>query len=714
MAEDVVEGIVERITYRNAASDYTVARLRDDEAGTLFTVVGVLPGLHEGERASLTGCWTEHPRYGRQFKATGFHVVAPTTVEGVERFLGSGVLKGVGPSTAAEIVRHFGVGALDVLDRDADRLLEIPGIGEKRLASIVESWREKSQLRDLMIFLHSHGLSGAHAARIHDRFGAQAVQVILRNPYCLADEIWGIGFVTADRIAQKLGIDPGSSERIDSGIRYVLGQAVEQGHVWLPVEELGRTAAETLAVDLGRVEEVLRELPAGGRVVLDGERVYRSDLHRAERSVAARLRALASAGGTTQGEGAEPGIGRVERLLGIDFDERQKRAILESLHGGLFVLTGGPGTGKTTITLAIIDLWEALGRRVLLAAPTGRAAKKLSEATSRPASTIHRMLEFNARTGEFGRNEMRPLAADVVLVDEVSMVDLLLMESVLRAFPEGATLVLVGDADQLPSVGPGNVLGDILRSGVVRSVRLEQIFRQVEQSRIVLNAHRINRGEFPHLSDRSREFAFISEERPEGIPDLVRTLCTETLPQQFGFDPMEDIQVLSPMYRGPAGATNLNQVLQDALNAEGIAVPFGGRRFRLGDRVMQVRNDYEKEVFNGDLGRIIGMDGEGQAIHVTFDAGTVSYRGEEMDDLVLAYAVTVHKSQGSEYRAVVVPIVTQHYVMLQRKLLYTAVTRARDLVVLVGSRRAVAIAVRNDRAPERYSSLGDRLAAEEG
>ncbi len=709
MAEEVVGGVVERITFQNPANAYTVARVLCDETRDLVTVVGHLPGLTEGEQVSLTGGWGEHARYGRQFKATGFHMVTPTSKEGITKFLASGVIRGVGPAMADRIIGCFGERALEVLDQEPDRLLEIAGIGDKRLESIVESWRKKADVRDLMVFLHTHGISGAHAGRIRERYGSQAIQVIRRNPYALADDVWGIGFLTADRIARKLGIAADSPERISSGIRYVLAQAVDQGHVWLPADELAECAAETLSVDQVEVEEILQTLPAAGQVVIDEGRAYLYAWHRAEASVARRLLDLTAIRHPVADDRVGPAIHQVERRRGIEFDDRQRDAVRRALEGGLFVLTGGPGTGKTTVTLAIIDILESAGKRVLLAAPTGRASKKLSEVTGRSASTIHRMLEYNAQTQTFLRNESRPLSTEVVIIDEHSMVDLLLMDCVLRAMPPGGALILVGDADQLPSVGAGNVLRDILASGAARSVKLEQIFRQHEQSMIILNAHRINCGEFPRLSPRPEEFAFIEEENPERIAEIIGGLCCTRLPGHFGFDPVDDIQVLSPMHRGPAGVRRLNELLQETLNPDGVALAAGGRRFRLGDKVMQTRNNYDKEVFNGDLGRIVGTGGESDSIRVAFDARITSYGPDELDEIALAYAATVHKAQGSEYRAVVIPVVTQHYVMLQRNLLYTAVTRARELVVLVGSKRAIGIAVRNDRAPRRYSHLAERL-----
>jgi exodeoxyribonuclease V alpha subunit len=709
MAEEVIEGTVQRITFHNAENAYTVARLQSDSSEDLITVVGNLPGLTEGEHLSLTGKWVEHPKYGRQFKAMGFHMVAPTSVEGIRKFLASGVIRGVGSTMADRIVECFGDQALEIIGNEPERLREVPGIGKKKTEGIIKSWREKADVRELMIFLHSHGISGGHAGRIHARFGAQATQVILRNPYTLADEVWGIGFLTADRMARKLGMDPESPDRIASGLRYVLGQAVDQGHVWLPGEELVRCSAESLQVDPVLIETVLEDLPRGGQVVIDEDRVYLSDLYRAEISVAQRLLKLARHRVCLEQEEIDHAIAGAEARRNIAYDERQREAVRQAVEGGLFVLTGGPGTGKTTVTLAIIDLLESMGRRVLLAAPTGRAAKKLSEVTGRAASTIHRLLEFNAQTNQFARHEGRPLSAEFVIIDEQSMVDLVLMDCLLRAIPPGGSLILVGDADQLPSVGAGNVLADILASDAARSIQLDHIFRQQEQSMIVLNAHRINHGEYPRLSERPEDFAFIEVEDPEDVADLVRGLCKSRLPSHFGFDPIDDIQVLSPMYRGPAGVRRLNEVLQKALNPEGAALSVGGGKFRLGDKVMQIRNDYDKEVFNGDLGRIIGVDEQARSIHVHFDTGIKTYQVEELDELVLAYAATVHKSQGSEYRAVIIPVVTQHYVMLQRNLLYTAITRARELVVLVGSKRAIGIAVRNDRAPERHSYLAERL-----
>ncbi|MCK4546395.1 MAG: ATP-dependent RecD-like DNA helicase [Candidatus Eisenbacteria sp.] len=709
MAEEGLEGVVQRITFHNPENDYTVARVQTEEDTDVTTVVGNLPGLTEGEQVSLTGNWAEHPRYGRQFKATGFHMVTPTSVQGIRKFLASGAIRGVGPEMAKRLTGVFGEETLDIIDKDPDRLLEIPGIGKKKKEDIVKSWRRKADVRDLLVFLHTHGISGGHAGRIHARFASQSIRVIQQNPYVLADEVWGIGFLTADRMARKLGVDPESPDRIASGLRYTLRQAVDQGHVWLPREELTQCAAESLAIELVQVEQILETLPVGGEVVIEDDRVYLSAWYRAEVSVAKRLLDLAGRRCVLDGQNVDVAIEAVESRRHIVFDERQKEAVKKAVGGGLFVLTGGPGTGKTTITQAIIDVLESMGKRVLLAAPTGRASKKLSEVTGRTASTIHRLLEYNAQSQLFGRNEARPLVMEFVIIDEQSMVDLMLMDCLLRAIPAGGSLILVGDSDQLPSVGAGNVLADILASGRVRSVKLEHIFRQMEQSMIVLNAHRINNGEYPRLGERPEEFAFVEAEDAGDVPDLIQGLCKTRLPAHFGLDPVDDIQVLSPMYRGPAGVRRLNEVLQQALNPEGVALTVGGQRFRQGDKVMQIRNNYDKEVFNGDLGRIIGTDEGAGVVHVSFDTGIVSYRAEELDELVLAYAATIHKAQGSEYRAVVIPLVTQHYIMLQRNLLYTAITRARELVVLVGSKRAIGIAVRNDRAPRRYSFLGERL-----
>ncbi len=704
---EVVEGTIERITFQAEDTGYTVARLQVGEE-ELLTVVGVMVGVQVGEGVRLEGEWSAHPQYGRQFKFSQYTPLYPSTVEGIRRYLGSGLIKGVGPVTAQRIVDHFGVETLEVIERHPERLLEVPGTGPKRVEIIVQGWQAQRQIKDVMIFLQSHGVGTAYAVKIYKTYGDQAIAAVRANPYCLEQDIWGIGFLSADRIARNLGIQPEAPERLRAGLRYVLNQASDEGHVFLPREELLQAAGQELEIGQELLAQGLVGLAAEQGVVLDGERVYLPPLHQAEVGIAAALQRLLQAPLRQSHDQIEAAIAGLEAKLGIQYEAQQREGLRVAAQSKVMVLTGGPGTGKTTITRGIIALLEQQGQQVLLCSPTGRAAKKLAEATGKPARTIHRLLGFKPPKG-FEHHQDNPLRAQALIADEVSMVDVPLMHSLLKALPTAARLVLVGDVDQLPSVGPGKVLRELIASGVVPVVRLTHIFRQAQQSQIVTNAHLINQGEFPSLNNReARDFFFIEEEEPERVASLIQELCAERLPRRYNLDPIEDIQVLAPMYRGETGASNLNQVLQQRLNPKGESWKRGGTEYRVGDKVMQVRNNYEKGVFNGDVGRLRAVDAENQLVRVLFEE-EVEYEFSELDELVLAYAVSVHKSQGSEYRAVVLPLTTQHYLMLQRNLLYTAITRARELVVMVGTKRALGIAVRNARTTERHTALADRL-----
>ncbi len=708
-----LEGIVERITFQSPETGYTVARLQPEgRSGESVTVVGETLSLSPGECVVLEGDWTTHAQYGRQFKIVSYRTVVPSTVEGMRRYLGSGLIKGIGPVTARRIVDHFGAETLDVIEESPERLVEVEGLGARRAEWILQAWQEQREIHGVMLFLQSHDVGTGYAVKIWKAYGQQAISLIQENPYRLSTDIWGIGFLTADRIAQKLGVEPYSEKRILAGIRHVLDSAAEDdGHVYLPLEELVGACAEALDVSADLIGPCLAALREAEEVIVKEDRVYIPPLYYAEKGTATRLYQLSSIQRIETGDIPRE-IEAIERREGVRFVPLQKVALQKALSHSVLILTGGPGTGKTTTIKGLIALLEARRKVVALAAPTGRAAKRLSETTGRAAKTIHRLLKFSPREMAFEKNFENPLEVDALIVDEVSMVDTVLMNSLMRAVPLSASVVLVGDVDQLPSVGPGNVLKDAIASGVVETVMLNEIFRQAQASRIVVNAHAVNAGEFPDIRNaRDSDFFFIETEDPGGVAETVCSLCKTRLPRTYGFDPINDIQVLTPMYRGETGVLYLNRVLQEALNPKGQELQRGGVCFRVGDKVMQVRNNYDKDVFNGDIGRITGIDAIEQVIGVAFPERAVGYDFAELDEIVLAYATSVHKSQGSEYRAVILPLTTQHYMMLQRNLLYTGITRARDFVVLVGMKKALGIAVKNNRVAERYTSLAERIRA---
>ncbi|MCS6842831.1 MAG: ATP-dependent RecD-like DNA helicase [Caldilineales bacterium] len=729
-----LEGVIERITYHNEENGYTVAWLAPEgrEPESAVPVVGHMLGINVGECVRLTGEWTVHKQYGRQFKVETFALKLPATVVGIEKYLGSGLVRGVGPVTAKRIVRKFGLDTLRVIDEEPERLREVLGVGPKRVAQIKAAWHAQRQIREVMVFLQGLAISPSLAVRIYKQYGDSAMAVVRNDPYRLAREVDGIGFVTADKIARSLGIAADAPERVAAGVAYALSQKADEGHVYVPQAELVKAAAELLGVPpllAANAIEALRQqeqvhveplpAPANGRLAAAEERaVYLLPFYRGEIGVAGRLRRLLEAPADRlavfQRFDWPQALAAVQRETRLALTPRQAEAVRTALTRPITVLTGGPGTGKTTCMRTVIRLLEAARCRYALASPTGRAAKRLSEATGRPAKTIHRLLEAGVQGGglAFQRNEANPLDVDMVIVDEASMLDLLLANHLLKAIPPGAHLLLVGDIDQLPPVGAGNVLRDVIESGAAAVVRLDVIFRQAEGSFIIENAHRINQGRMPEWSpERSRDFFLFQTDDPDRAAELVVEIVQERIPRKFGIPP-EEVQVLSPMHRGAVGVGALNERLQQALNPPAAHKPerrVGGRVFRLGDRVLQVRNNYDKEVFNGDLGRIVALDLEEQTLAVRFDDRTVTYDFLELDELVHAFAMSVHKAQGSEFPAVVIPLLTQHYMMLQRNLLYTAVTRAKQLVVLVGTPRAVAIAVHNNRIASRYSGLAERL-----
>jgi exodeoxyribonuclease V alpha subunit len=711
-----LEGTVERITYYNEGNHYTVARLQVGGRRGTVSIVGRIPCLRPGETLRVSGYFEEHPQYGPQLRVEDYQTVQPATLQGIERYLGSGLIKGIGPETAKRIVKRFGLGTLEIIEKDINRLAQVEGIGPKRIDQIRKAWKEQKAIRQLMIFLQGYGVGIGLASKIFKAYGPQAVGRIRENPYALADEVFGVGFLTADRMAQKMGMEKESPFRLQAGILHILKQKAEEGQVCLPETELLLSASSQLEVDEELLRPILKDLIRKKQLVLrktpEGEGlVFLSYLDSAEEGIARRLRELGK-GGVRQASLIPDLLEKTEALLGLTLSKEQKKAVATALAQKVLIITGGPGTGKTTVIRAILEVFRSKNRRCVLLAPTGRAAKRLSEVTRFPAATIHRGLQYNPKTGTFQRNEGHPLAGDLVVVDEASMIDTYLMYHLLKAVPDGAVLILVGDVFQLPSVGPGNVLSDIIASERVPVISLDRIFRQGEGSMITVNAHRIHRGEMPLWSDPgdpSGDFHFLNQEDPETAARWILELVRDRLPKRYGLDPLQDIQVLTPMYRGQVGAENLNVLLQRHLNRNEKTVERGSRVFKLGDKVMQIRNNYEKEVFNGDIGRIVKVDEENQEVWVNFDGRFVVYDYNDLEELVLAYAVSVHKSQGGEYPAVVMPVMIQHYLLLQRNLIYTAVTRAKRVVVLVGTKKALAIGIKNNKPQLRYSFLKERL-----
>lgn len=716
-----IEGVLERITYCNEENGFVVAKLQEKGKRELTTVVGNLSGIHAGESLRLTGQWVENRKFGQQFQIERFEVLVPATLAGIRKYLASGTIRGIGPVMAERIVETFGLDTLEVIEKFPKRLSKVPGIGSKRIEMITQGWVEHKGIQAVMIFLQGHGVSATYAAKIYRHYGDRSIPIVRDNPYRLAEDIHGIGFLMADRIAQSLGIDPNSLVRVKAGLIHVLNGLAEEGHVYYPEKELCRRAQEILKTDGELICQGLQELQRRGKIFVEeiprgemGRPVYLTSLYLAERGVSERLRELTETRPSLMSIDPKRAIEWVEAKLGIELAPKQREAVGLAASSKVIVITGGPGTGKTTIIMAVLRIFQQMGLRVLLAAPTGRAAKRMSEATGREAKTIHRLLEYSPQTGEFNRNEAHPLEADAVIIDEASMVDVSLMFHLLKGIPNHARLILVGDVDQLPPVGPGNTLRDIIDSGRFTVVRLTEIFRQARESLIVVNAHRINEGEFPILRDGGREslldFYFFEEEDPQRILQNILSLCSERIPGRFRFHPIKDIQVLTPMHRGILGAMNLNVELQKRLNPDPPGVTLGLRTFKTGDKVMQITNNYEKEVFNGDIGWISKIDQENREMIVDFDGRMISYRFPELDEVVLAYAISVHKSQGSEYPCVVLPVSTQHYLLLQRNLIYTGITRAKKLVVLIGTKKALGIALRNNKPRERYTCLKERLS----
>ncbi|MBC8076911.1 MAG: ATP-dependent RecD-like DNA helicase [Chloroflexales bacterium] len=766
---NTLEGTLERITF-HSDDGYTVARLTPRDKSYIVTVVGKLLGVSPGETLALEGRWVDHSAHGRQFEISSFRTLMPATIDGIRRYLGSGLIKGVGPVMAKRIADTFGKYTLDVIEREPDRLADVPGLGRKRVELIKAAWREQQKIKELMLTLQELGLSPGIAVRIYKQYGDDALRIVRHEPYRLADEVYGIGFLTADRIAQGLGVAHDDPQRIGAGLRFTLSEASNDGHCFLPEPELLGRAAALLQVSAEQTAAALHNPLVAGDILIEnvelkikkerssapsidigatlpvsaqpgsefaehspdpsqfsilnsqfGAAVYLAPFAHAETGVAAGLSRLLYAPSAIapfyHSVRWDQVFAHLNQRDGIPLTERQQHAARVALTSKVSVLTGGPGTGKTHLTRTIIRLLKARGYRYCLASPTGRAAKRLSEATGAEAKTIHRLLEFSPQGGaHFKRNADRPLECDLLIVDEVSMLDVLLANHLLKAIPPSAHLLLVGDADQLPSVGPGRVLRDLIESGSVPSVHLDAIFRQQEGSDIIANAHRINSGASPVFAGGTGgDFFFFVAPQPERCAELTVELVADRIPRRFGFDPLRDVQVLSPTHRGPAGVANLNALLQQALNPPRIGTAekqYGAALFRIGDRVMQMRNNYDLDVYNGDIGVVTAIDVADQLLTVRYDERDVPYDFAILDELTLAYAISVHKSQGAEYPVVVVPLLMQHYNMLQRNLLYTGVTRARQLVVLVGDRRAIIRSVENNQVVERYTGLKQRLRAE--
>jgi len=707
---------LERIVYQDEENGFTVARADpNDMVEDEITVVGNLPSVFPGQELSLKGYWDHHSEYGRQFKVKDCKIDLPANEAGIKKYLASDFIKGIGPVIAERITDEFGEDSLNVIDQQPEKLEEVEGIGPHRLDRIKEGWKEGKEIRNIMIFLKEHGVSTTYSVKIYKEYGDDTVQILEEDPYQLARDVFGIGFKTADKIATKLGLGETELPRLKAGVEYALQEATNEGHLYLPYEKLVEESAELLETETDRIGPAIDELVREERIIPEqqlgeGKPHYLTPFYYGEVGVVKRISELMENTPNINEENVEQLVEKFAETRKIDYNEDQLIGMKKSLLEKVLVITGGPGTGKTTILKGIVELMAKVGKKVSLAAPTGRAAKRLAEATGREAETIHRLLDFKP-PNRYEHNETNKLDTDVVIIDEVSMVDLLLANNLLKAVPNNSRLILVGDKDQLPSVGAGNVLRDLLDSDEVPQVELTEIFRQAKRSRIVTNAHRINEGKFPNLKNSAdSDFFFIEEDEPEQVAKKVTDLVASRLGKQYDLIPKKDIQVLSPMHRGEAGVDNLNKLLQDRLNSgEPLDLPLSSREFIVGDRVMQIRNNYEKEVFNGDIGRIVSSNEKSNFMVQFSPSKRASYDTGDLSELVLAYAVTIHKSQGSEYPVVVIPLLTQHYMMLQRNLLYTALTRAEELAVIVGTKKAIGIAISNDKVEDRYTLLSERL-----
>lgn len=701
--------VVEHITYQNQENGWSVMKVKVKGYDNLVTLTGSLLDVPVGSVLLVDGDWRVDPKYGQQFVAQSWTEVMPATLYGIEKYLGSGLVKGIGPVYAKAIVSRFGLETIDIIENDIERLLEVPRLGKKRMEKIRESWEKQKDIKEVMVFLQGHGVSTAFAAKIYRKYEKESIAKVKENPYQLADDIWGIGFKTADSIASKMGYEKNDPRRCRSGILYALNELAEDGHVYAEPEQLVESAVKLLEAEETPVRQALATMMEAKDVIADNDVIYLPPFYYAENGSAKRLQSLLSDNSPLNSDvAAEPEAEYGRKNGGIVYDQVQQAAIQKALDSKVMVLTGGPGTGKTTTTQGIIAAFKARHMSILLAAPTGRAAKRMTEATGMEAKTIHRLLEYNPMDG-YKRNEDNPLEGDALIVDECSMIDILLFYNLMKAIPSNMRLILVGDIDQLPSVGAGNVLRDIIDSQQIPVVRLTRIFRQAQSSRIVMNAHAINAGQFPNIKNGlDTDFFFINQEDADEMVKLIIGLVRDRLPKKYGY-PAKEVQVLTPMQRGTVGAGNLNIELQNALNPTGPSLARGGYTFRQGDKVMQIRNNYDKNVFNGDIGYITAVDTNERTLTVTFDSRLIEYDITELDEIVLAYAITIHKSQGSEFPVVVMPVTMKHFIMLQRNLIYTGITRAKKICVLVGTTKALAYAIRQNTVSKRNTMLKERL-----
>lgn len=717
----VLEGKLEQITYFNKETLYIIAKLKHGNTDNLVTVVGFMGGVSPGEALKIMGEWETHPKYGQQFRIKSYDVTLPASVEGITNYLKSGIIKGIGRLMAGRIVKRFGADTLNVIENYPEKLLEVEGIGKTKAASISNAWKDHHAIRSLMQFLQEAGVKTSYSAILLKEYGLDALNIIQSNPYCLANDIPGIGFYMADAIALKLGKSENEPERARACIIHLMQQFSNDGHVFAYLDQLTARCKNLFQIESEAAEEAIEYLSTAGELLIenkaevpDKKAVYLKALHQAEAGLANRLKALLSVPVVPQGIDTEQISNEVLKKLAIKLSEEQLNVLEKIFSYRAVIITGGPGTGKTTLIRSINAVFKALGKQISLAAPTGRAARRLAELTHRDAKTIHRLLGYNFKDNLFDKNQDNPLDADAVIIDEASMVDTYLMFHLLNAIPMTSMLIMVGDVFQLPSVGPGNVLDDMIKSDIIPVFYLKKIFRQARESSIVLNAHRVLKGEFPllkHINEPAdlSEFYFIEQNNPEKVVSTIVELCTRAIPERFGFDPVKEVQVLAPMHKGVVGTINLNQVLQKVLNPNPVTINATNNSFKPGDKVMHLKNNYQKEVFNGDIGTIISIDSKKEELSVDFYGRAVSYDFTETGELSLAYAISVHKSQGSEYPAVIIPLMTQHYALLQRNLLYTAITRGEKLVILIGMKKALDIALKNDRPRQRLSMLTDRL-----
>jgi exodeoxyribonuclease V alpha subunit len=716
-----IEGLLEHITYSDKETHYTVARLKTANLASGVTVVGYLAGVSPGEALKVKGKWQTHPRYGQQFKINSFEVTLPASADGIRAYLASGVIKGIGPSLAARMVQTFGAQTLQIIENEPERLIRVEGIGETKSEMIQSAWKEHHTLRRLMLFLQEMGVRTSFCAKIYKEYGPDAINLIREDPYVLAEDFAGPGFLIADTIARKQGVDQEEPQRVQACIRHILLQNADEGHAFAEAENLFSRCENLFQISSSATQKAIDEMVAAKVITVEPivdvtstDAIYLKDLHQAETGLASRVNAMLSVPVEPAAIDADRISREVNEKLAINLSAEQLQVLEEVFSHRIVIITGGPGTGKTTLLRSISTVLESRGKRVLLAAPTGRAARRLADVTHRKTGTIHRLLGFNFTDGGFLRNRDNPLDADAVIIDEASMVDISLMQHLVMSVPVSAILVLVGDIAQLPSVGPGNVLSDMIDSGRIPVFYLNKIFRQDTESAIVVNAHKVRLGETPDFTEPDRldglcDFYFIEEGNPDRVAARIVELCLRELPGRYDLDPVHDIQVLTPMHRGSVGTINLNQMLQKVLNPQNVSMETVGNSFKMGDKVMHLINNYQKEVYNGDIGAICRIDRQKTELAVDYYGRTVDYTADELDQITTAYAISVHKSQGSEYPAVIVPLVTQHYIMLQRNLLYTAMTRGKKLVILIGTKKALHIALNNDKPQRRLSNLTARL-----